>query len=24
VLEQLIIGPHKPSGFAGLIDGAKA
>jgi hypothetical protein len=23
VLEQLIIGPHKPSGFTGLIDGAK-
>jgi hypothetical protein len=24
VLEQLIIGPHKPSGFTGLIDGAKS
>jgi hypothetical protein len=23
VLEQLIIGPHKPSGFASLLDGAK-
>ena len=23
VLEQLIIGPHKPSGFTALIDGAK-